>query len=59
MDSIDRIIFRPTNWIVDTTGTTVSNLGIEIRNVSCPILMYTKINGVAMFINFPGYSTQC
>ena len=33
VDSIDKMIYRPTRWIVDTSGGTVAGLGIEIRNV--------------------------
>ena len=33
MDSIDRMIYRPSRWIIDTSGRTVSELGLEIRNV--------------------------
>ena len=36
VDSIDRMIYRPTRWIVDTSGGTVEGLGIEIRNVRHP-----------------------
>lgn len=33
VDSIDKRIYRPTRWIIDTSGGTVGGLGIEIRNV--------------------------
>ena len=51
MDSIDRIIYRPSNWVIDTAGRTVSNLGIEIRNVS---QFYTVIISQL----FPGHVTR-
>ena len=34
MDSIHRIIYSPTEWIIDEFGNTVDSLGIEIKNVS-------------------------
>ena len=33
VDSIDKIVYRPTRWIIDTSGGTIGGLGIEIRNV--------------------------
>ena len=33
VDSIDKIVYRPTHWIIDTSGGAIGGLGIEIRNV--------------------------
>ncbi len=44
MDGIDKMIYRPTGWIVDPSGETVAGLGIEIRNVR---------KSAAIIVNYP------